>query len=380
MTTTEMTPPRFVAPYHPRLDHAIFYESYGTNDANFIWSTLGANNPYDFSQEGSAQRIMQRLLEGNAAVLSLFGNTPFSAGNPPKAVRMTLYRFQPTSPAERQRTGRWWTRTFAQTHLPPMQLDPNVGKHATYGADLFHPDAVHWKRRAPRIRALQQLATTGPTDQLWPAVGEGLSTSLSVFWNEFIPMVNKSNKDWLIMPDVVAEFRKLYNWRQQQELEILLNRLSLALLAKIEPYFLGTLEPQLKVSEYFQLCLLTHHILGKGPDAYSAVLENPTKASLHLSDFEPEQAFYYLSMFWFDTLVYQARKFRLAMQISTLTWGNGLPGFLELIPFISQQFTEIGEENLPILNRNPVNGEWLVREKQGDSSAVASETRAHSYS
>ncbi|GAB3760705.1 hypothetical protein GCM10028817_37190 [Spirosoma pomorum] len=56
------------------------------------------------------------------------------------------------------------------------------------------------------------------------------------------------------MPEVVAHFRDVCDWHQRQELDIILNQLSLALLAKLEPYFLGTLGLQLKVSEYFQLC------------------------------------------------------------------------------------------------------------------------------
>ena len=367
MTTTETTPPRFVAPYHPRLDHAIFYESYGTNDANFVWSALGANNPHDFSHTTGAHSLMQRILEGEPSVLSLFRHNPFSQDSPPRLVRMTLYRFQPTTPAERHCSGRWWTRTFAGTHLPPTQLNTRFWEQPTFGADLFHPDAIHWKRRSPRIRALQRLAETGSADQLWPAIGTELSMDVRVFWNEFIPLANRSGHDWQLMPEMVAQFREMYDWRQRQELEVMLNRLSLALLAKLEPYFLGKSEPQLIVSEYFQLCLLTHHIMAKGQTAYVDTLRDPTKASQYLTDFEPEHAFYYLGLFWFDTLVYQARKFRLAMQISTVIWGNGLPGFLELVPFISRQFTDIGEENLPILHRNPVNGEWLVMEKQLES-------------
>jgi hypothetical protein len=119
--------------------------------------------------------------------------------------------------------------------------------------------------------------------------------------------------------------------------------------------------------------------MGKGKATYLAVLGDPTETSIYLADFEPEQAFYYLSVFRFEILVYQARKFRLAMQISTIMWGNGLPGFLKLIPFLCQQFTHIGQGNLPILHRNPVNGEWLVMEKQAESTLLNSKKEVPLY-
>src|SRR5215813_9285334 len=48
--TGPSSPPKFVAPHHPRLDHAVFYESYGTDAGNFLGSTFGLGNPYSFSR------------------------------------------------------------------------------------------------------------------------------------------------------------------------------------------------------------------------------------------------------------------------------------------------------------------------------------------
>ena len=364
MTTTETTPPRFVAPHHPRFDHAIFYESYGTNDTNFVWSTMGNCNPYDFTHASGLECILQRLLEGEPSTLKLFRHSPFPADAPPTTVRVTLYRFQPVSPAEQRRTGRWWTRTQAGTHLPPVWLDGSVWEQRSTQPELFHPDAIHWRRRSPQTRAWHELAKAGATDQFWPAIEAGMTTDLDEFWNGFMVLIQQSGLAWPMLPEAVARFRSQYDRQQRGDLERILNRLSLALLAKLEPHFIGKAEPQLPVSEYFQLALLTHHLIAKGRTIYTAVLQNPAEAAAHLTDFRPEQSFYYLGLFWFDTLVYQARKFRLSMQISVLQSGNGLPGFLELVPFVSQQFTDIGYENLPTMRRNPVNGEWLIAEKE----------------
>lgn len=368
MTTTETTPPRFVAPYHPRLDHGIFYESFGTNDANFTWSTMGNCNPYDFTHATGLECILQRLLEGEPSTLVLFRRSPFPASAPPAMVRVTLYRFQPTSPAERRLTGRWWVRTPAGTHQPPTRLDGRVWERRSTQPDLFHPDAVIWRRRSPRMRALYTAAKASSIEPLWQAVGAGLTTGLDEFWNGFIPLAQQTGLDWQTLPTVVDRFRSQYDSQQRHELETTLNRLSITLLAKLEPHFIGTAEPRLAVSEYFQLGLLTHHLIAKGQSVYEAVWQNPAEAVAHGVDFQPESGFYYLGLFWFDTLVYQARKFRLAMQISVVQSGNGLPGFLELVPFISRHFQAIGYENLPLMQRNPVNGEWVVAEKESETA------------
>ncbi len=61
------------------------------------------------------------------------------------------------------------------------------------------------------------------------------------------------------------------------------------------------------------------------------------------------------------------------MQISTIQWGNGLPGFLELIPFLNEQFLDASQENLPILHWNSKNGEWVVIEQQVETTLADSE-------
>lgn len=366
MITTERTPPRFVAPYHPRLDHGVFYEAFGTNESGFTSSIIGAGNPYDFSHSAWMACLVQRLLEGEPTVHTLFRTTPFRPEKPPKAIRVNLYRFQVTTPAERRQTGHWWVRTFAGTHLEPVGVDKQVWTRRWPDPVRFYPDAIQWKRWAPRTRALLRLGETNAIEAVWQAATAGLTVSLPTFWDDFMnPATLQANESgWAAMPDAVARLRATFRGDQLDELETILGRLSLALLGRLEPHYLGKALPPIPVSEYFQLTLLTHHIISKGPAAYEAVLQNPAHAIRHLADFEPERSFYYLGLFWFDTLVFQARKFRLTMQISSVKPIKGLPGFQEMIPFISRQFTTIGCENLPQMRRNPANGEWVIQENQ----------------
>jgi hypothetical protein len=85
--------PGFVAPYHPRLDWQMWFaalDPVGNRD----WLTT----------------LARRLEAGTPEVLGLLGRNPFAEA-PPRAVRMVLYQYRFSTPAERDRTGSWWTRT-----------------------------------------------------------------------------------------------------------------------------------------------------------------------------------------------------------------------------------------------------------------------------
>jgi hypothetical protein len=85
-------PPRFVAPYQPRLDWQMWFAALGT-PLSYSW--------FD--------RFRARLLEGSPAVLSLLRSNPFPQA-PPRYIRGVLYDYRFTNPVERRATGVWWQR------------------------------------------------------------------------------------------------------------------------------------------------------------------------------------------------------------------------------------------------------------------------------
>jgi hypothetical protein len=88
-----MRRPRFVEPHMPRLDWQMWFaalDPVGNRD----WLTT----------------LARRLEAGTPEVLGLLGRNPFAEA-PPRAVRMVLYQYRFSTPAERDRTGSWWTRT-----------------------------------------------------------------------------------------------------------------------------------------------------------------------------------------------------------------------------------------------------------------------------
>jgi len=98
-------PPRWVAPYQPRLDWQMWFAALGSWRSNAWFGNL-----------------MVRLLEGSPEVLGLLAKNPFPGG-PPKYVRAVVYDYSFTDFRTRQATGEWWQRTERGRYFPEISLD-----------------------------------------------------------------------------------------------------------------------------------------------------------------------------------------------------------------------------------------------------------------
>lgn len=96
-------PPQ-VAPYHLRLDWLMWFAAMDSPDENPWFAAL-----------------MMRLLQGDAGVLGLLARNPFPA-QAPRYVRAEIYRYQFTTPAEREKTGHWWKRELLGSYFPVVSL------------------------------------------------------------------------------------------------------------------------------------------------------------------------------------------------------------------------------------------------------------------
>jgi hypothetical protein len=67
-------------------------------------------------------RLVEKLLAGDGAVLSLLRRNPFPDA-PPRFVRASLYRYEFTTREEHARTGDVWKRTRVGEYLPPLSLE-----------------------------------------------------------------------------------------------------------------------------------------------------------------------------------------------------------------------------------------------------------------
>jgi len=97
-------PPQ-IAPYHLRLDWLMWFAALSTP----------AQHPWFIN-------LMEKLLEGDKAVLGLLRYNPFP-DRPPEYVRALLYEYHFTTPEEKRRTGAIWKRKFVGVYFPTVSLD-----------------------------------------------------------------------------------------------------------------------------------------------------------------------------------------------------------------------------------------------------------------
>ena len=136
---------RFVAPHHPRLDHSLFYVSFGTGPDNFLSTINMCNRPYAFGRDSMLHRIGLALLSGpSSEIRSLFrGPDPFPTA-PPKQVRVRLMAYEPLPPGEA-------APSTAFHHLPPPST---TFYHLPPPSTTFH----HFPQVRPRA-----LESSGPS-------------------------------------------------------------------------------------------------------------------------------------------------------------------------------------------------------------------------
>jgi hypothetical protein len=84
--------PRFVAPFHPRLDWQLWFAALAPAQS-LAW----------------LEALAERLRSGTPEVLGLFGREPFP-GARPRHVRAVLYDYRFSTSEERRRNGAWWVR------------------------------------------------------------------------------------------------------------------------------------------------------------------------------------------------------------------------------------------------------------------------------
>ena len=94
-----------IAPYHLRLDWLMWFAAMSS-----------------YREHPWFVHLMEKLLEGDAATLSLLRENPFTQ-RPPRYVRAEIYAYQFTTPDERRVTGQWWKRQRAGIYFPPVALD-----------------------------------------------------------------------------------------------------------------------------------------------------------------------------------------------------------------------------------------------------------------
>lgn len=98
-------PPRWVAPYQPRLDWQMWFAALSGSEGAPWFGNL-----------------LVRLLQGSPEVVGLLAANPFPTA-PPRYVRALLFDYSFTDFEERRVTGDWWKRRPLGLFFPPISLE-----------------------------------------------------------------------------------------------------------------------------------------------------------------------------------------------------------------------------------------------------------------
>src|SRR5262249_50868349 len=93
--------PCMVSPYHLRLDWLMWFAAMGEPEG-YPWTA----------------HLVWKLLHGDPGTLSLLASNPFP-GQPPRFIRVRLYRYTFGRPGERA----WWRRSLEGEWLRPLSVD-----------------------------------------------------------------------------------------------------------------------------------------------------------------------------------------------------------------------------------------------------------------
>ena len=306
--------PRFIAPHHPRGDQALIYDTFGLNATSLMNGVLGIWSPYPYASRAPLSFFCQSLLRGQAQSF-LAGEALEAHATPPARVRVTTHMLEPVSLAEHAETGAWWKRSYVGPHRPAEALDPEFWADAAAEPELWHFEAIGWRRRS-RIAPWMDRARTAAAapDALVLEDASGLDEhDVRRFWSELQPLLGGPERhDFETLPDAVRALRVRFDRRERRALERLLGRFALCLVARFEPLYLHRgHHPLLPVPTYFHLWLLAHHILGCGPDAYRRVFDEPLCAIEHIPALSPQSGLYGLALFRYDALRFEGQKLRL---------------------------------------------------------------------
>ncbi len=306
--------PRFIAPHHPRGDQALIYDTFGLNATSLMNGVLGIWSPYPYASRAPLSFFCQSILRGNEQSF-LVGDVLALHAEPPRLVRVTTHMLEPVSMSCHRATGAWWKRRYVGPHRPAEALDREFWADASAEPELWHFEAICWRRRS-RLGPLLERAAAGTTtpDALVLEDAAGLEPRhLTRFWSELWPLFSgHARASFDTLPEAVRLLSQRFERAEQRALERVLGRYALFLVARFEPLFLHRGHaPLLNVPTYFHLWLLAHHIIGCGPEAYQRAFEDPASAAEHIPDLTPETGLYGLALFRHDALRFEAQKLRL---------------------------------------------------------------------
>jgi len=367
MPCKEDSPPKFVAPYHPRFDHLVFYENPGFNGANFFVANVGLNNPYVFSSAHLFARVIERLLEGEQSIHRLFKTNPFpDLNNPPRMVRVRNFILEPTCIKQWRQTGRWFKRIYVGVHYPPVKRNDNFWKNAYPDPEVFHRDEWIWKYRSASTKSLlNTFKLKNNVDQAVCTLPHVTGKDIELFWNEFLPRAMPEEKrDFKKLKEVTAALEGYYDQRMMKKYERIFAAYSILLYENLSAYFLNHKKPNLLVKSSFHFGLIIHDAIARNKNSYLKLFDNPHEVNERAAQLTMNDGLYFFGIFHYDTFIYHARRARVTQRVGEIESTPEISGFFDMIPYIVNHFEPEQDEELPVFSRSIKDGQWIYHKKE----------------
>jgi hypothetical protein len=306
--------PHFVAPHHPRVEQAIIYDTFGMNYTSLLATIVCAWDPSVYCMRSPSSMFCQTVLRDGVPEFQVGSDLP-DRSDPLKSVRITTVMLEPVSLKQHAATGDWWTRKYIGPHSPPQQFDSEFDQDVFGEPELWHFDAIFWRRRSS-LRPLMQRALAQDVDAMQLALLDApalSATDVERFWDELVPLFQGATReDFDTLPATVAEVRRRFSRKERRAQYRLLGRFSLILIARLEPLFFHRLwKTPIPVQTNFQLWMLVQHVIGCGRAAYLAAVAQPLSIASYVPALTTQTGLYALSLFRFEEMTFDAQKLRL---------------------------------------------------------------------
>lgn len=374
----DRSPPRVVAPHHPRVDHLTVYPAYGITGSDYLVFAADGNRVYGFSpfaHHSWLDRTAQRLLEGEPAVLALFARHPFA--QPPRYVRVMLRALWPAdSPAEIAR-GVYWKVHDLGVLFPARESDPGIWQRWLPPPEMFHPELVPWRRAGPALSVMAAAHASGAEPDAAVRVASDLrADEVAAFWDDFVPHVARGRGDVAQVDAVARDVRERFGRDACVRFERLAERFAHLLRLHLEPELIHGQKPLAVIKASFRFYLLLHEIILDGRDAYLRALGEPAAAARERMARQTDaSALHFICVLRNEVIHAHARAFRHAAALRTAKEPD-LPGLWEFRELLRAEVRG-GDEWLPVTTCKE--GKWTIEgfERVAAPARAAREPKDH---
>ena len=350
--------PRFVAPYHPRIDMATGYSSTCVFDASFYGSLAGDGTPYAaYTRSSWLERMCQRLLEGDPQILGILGHNPFPDA-PPKLMRVSTMAMTPSNPAVRRETGHYWHTQRLGVIIAPHGKADWPDALSVPEAEVFHPDWVGYKRHAAPLKAMVKAYQQGLTPNRAVLVESDLTEhDVRSFWEDFLPCANEGRGDFSRHNEKAEELTARFGKLQLARFERVLERFAWLLRQHTERHQFADALPNLPITSNFRYHLFLQELVMDGQAAYEGYLGSVERVVQRYESSSDALQLWGLTMLRHNLMLVHIAAFRWTLIGSDL-YKAQIPGLFEYHPLLSQ-YAPPGEEFRPAITKLP-NGEHSI--------------------